>query len=55
LAQLAADQENSRAQSALGLMYLQGLGATQNYKAAFKLLKRADDQGYAPAQDNRSL
>jgi len=33
-------------------MYLQGLGATQDYKAVFKLLKRADDQGYAPAQYN---
>jgi hypothetical protein len=33
-------------------MYLQGLGATQDYKAAFKLLKRVDDQGYAPAQYN---
>ena len=36
-------------------MYLQGLGATQDYKAAFKLLKRADDQRYAPAQYNLGI
>jgi len=47
-----ADQGHADAQTALGQMYMEGLGVTQDYKAAFKWIKLAAEQGNATAQFN---
>lgn len=43
--QLAAEQGDSSAQTALGDMYKEGKGVLQNYKAAFKWYELAAEQG----------
>jgi TPR repeat protein len=47
-----ADQGDARAQSILGLMYLNGRGVPKDDVAAATWFRRATDQGHAPAQFN---
>ena len=44
------DQEHTRAQYDLGMMYARGRGVTQDYKTAAQWYQKAADQGYARAQ-----
>ena len=48
----AADQGDAHAQNNLGIMYLNGLGVTQDYRQALELFRRVADQGLAGAQFN---
>ena len=45
-----ADQGNVSAQTALGFMYEDGLGVTQDYAEAVKWFRKAADQGEAIKQ-----
>ena len=45
-----AEQGDSDAQFNMGIVYLQGLGVTQDYQAAFKWFKKATEQKHAIAQ-----
>lgn len=47
-----ADQGDANAQSNLGFMYAQGLGAKKNEKEAYNYYKLAADQGHAVAQNS---
>ncbi|EJW5829018.1 sel1 repeat family protein [Escherichia coli] len=46
----SAEQENPRAQSKLGLIYLKGLGVKPDTRKAILWYKEAAEQGYAHAQ-----
>ena len=47
-----AEQGDARAQTALGLMYAEGLGFPQDYKEAVKWYRLSAEQGNAKAQYN---
>jgi hypothetical protein len=49
---LAADQGNAAAQTALGVVYANGLGVPQDQAKAVECTRKAADQGYANAQNN---
>ena len=50
-----AEQGYAAAQLNLALMYYNGEGTTQNYKAAFDWFTKAAEQGYAKAQYNLAV
>ncbi len=50
-----AEQGNSYAQFALGLMYNNGKGVVQDYKEAVKWYTLSAEQGFADAQNNLGL
>ena len=45
-----AQKGNAEAQCDIGLLFLDGLGTTQNYEVAMKWFKQSADQGYSKAQ-----
>jgi TPR repeat protein len=50
--QSLADEGDPLGQNNLGLMYLNGLGVSQDYAEAAKMFRKAADQGFADAQIN---
>ena len=47
----AAEQGDASAQSNLGVMYENGEGVAKDYKKAVYWLRKAADQGFAPAKE----
>ena len=47
-----AEQGNANAQNSMAMMYYQGRGVLQDYKAAAQWFRRAAEQGHAQAQNN---
>ena len=52
---LSAEQEETHAQTRLGVMYDKGLGVPQDYKAALKWYRLAAEQRQVHAQFNLGL
>ena len=50
-----AEEGDAVAQTALGLMYMNGNGVPQNYAEAMKWFRKAAEQGYAQAQINLGI
>ena len=50
--QLAADQGDAGAQTALGVIYANGLGLQKDPEKGLEWFRKAADQGYANAQNN---